>query len=79
MKKNPKYNVVSLRINDDEKRALQQVSRVTRKSVSQVMREAMLEYWYHVGIVSRPLDPGLRPVRARRIRSVSRSKETNND
>ncbi len=79
MKKPPKYNVVSLRINDDEKRALQQVSRVTRKSVSQVMREAMLQYWHHVGVVSKPTDAGLRPARARRLRSVSLSQETNND
>lgn len=50
MKKIPKYNVVSLRINDDEKKALQLVSRVTRKSVSQVMREAMLQYSHHVSI-----------------------------
>jgi len=76
MKKVPKYNVVSLRINDDEKRALQQVSRVTRKSVSQVMREAMLEYWHHVGAGAKPIDTGGRPVRARRIRSVSLCQET---
>lgn len=79
MKKPPKYNVVSLRINDDEKKALQQVSKVTRKSVSQVMREAMLEYWQHVGVGAKPMDHVGRPVRTRRIRSISLSQETNND
>ncbi len=75
MKKAPKYNVVSLRINDDEKRALQQVSLATRMSVSQVMREAMLQYWHHVGVASKPT----RPVRARRRRSASLSQEMHND
>ena len=69
MKKIPKYNVVSLRINDAEKKALQHVSRITRKSVSQVMREAMLEYWRHVGAGGVQKEPRTR--QARRIRSVS--------
>lgn len=79
MKKPPKYNVISLRINDDEKKALQQVSKVTRKSVSQVMREAMLEYWRQVGVGAKPLDHAGRRGRTRKIRLASLSQETNND
>ena len=71
MKKIPKYNVVSLRINDDEKRALQLVSRVTRKSVSQVMREAMLQYSHHVSVSGLKKETRSRP--ARRARSVALS------
>ncbi len=41
MKENPRYNVVSIRISDDELEALQEVSKVTRKSISEIMREAM--------------------------------------
>ncbi len=41
MKENPRYNVVSIRVSDDELEALQEVSKVTRKSISEIMREAM--------------------------------------
>ena len=41
MKENPRYNVVSIRVSDDELEALQEVSKETRKSISQIMREAM--------------------------------------
>ncbi len=40
MKENPRYCVVSLRISDDEKEALDTVARLTRKNVSCIMREA---------------------------------------
>lgn len=40
-KKRPRYNVVSLRISDAEREALDNVVLVTKRSVSQVMREAM--------------------------------------
>lgn len=43
-KDNPRYNVVSLRVTDAEKAALDEVSRRTRKSLSKVMREAILLY-----------------------------------
>ncbi|OGU14001.1 MAG: hypothetical protein A2076_09630 [Geobacteraceae bacterium GWC2_53_11] len=43
-KENPRYNVVSLRITDAEKAALDEVTRRTRKSLSKVMREAILLY-----------------------------------
>jgi len=41
MKERPRYNVISMRISDEEKEALEQVTRMTRKSVSDLMREAM--------------------------------------
>ena len=46
MKERPRYNVISLRISDEEKKALEQVTRITRKSVSDLMREAM---WFPQG------------------------------
>ncbi len=42
MKENPRYNVVSIRVSDDELEALQEVSKVTCKSISEIMREAMM-------------------------------------
>ena len=41
MNENPRYNVVSIRVCDDELVALQEVSKETRKSISEIMREAM--------------------------------------
>ena len=41
MKQNPRYNVVSLRVSDEERRALEDFARQTSRSVSQLMREAM--------------------------------------
>jgi len=41
IKEQPRYNVISMRISDEEKEALEQVTRITRKSVSDLMREAM--------------------------------------
>ncbi len=43
-KKKPRYNVVSLRITDEEKAALEEVTKRTRKSLSGVMREAIVLY-----------------------------------
>jgi predicted transcriptional regulator len=51
-KENPRYNVVSLRVTDDEKAALDEVTRRTRKSLSKVMREAILLYSREVSILS---------------------------
>lgn len=42
MKENPRYNVISLRITDEEKAELDKVTRLTRKTVSDIMREAMV-------------------------------------
>lgn len=41
MRENPRYNVISMRISDDEREALEMIMSVTRKNVSDIMREAM--------------------------------------
>lgn len=43
-KENPKYNVVSMRVSDEEKAALDEFTRVTRMSISKIMREAIRLY-----------------------------------
>ena len=43
-KDNPRYNVVSLRVTDQEKAALEELTRRTRKSISVVIREAIHLY-----------------------------------
>lgn len=43
-KKNPKYNVISMRISDEEKLLLDEMTRNSSKSISRLMREAMLQY-----------------------------------
>lgn len=43
-KKNPMYNVLSIRITDAEKAALVEMKQQTRKSTSVLMREAMQLY-----------------------------------
>jgi hypothetical protein len=40
-KENPRYNVVSIRVSDDEKRSLDQIAKMANKSISEIMREAM--------------------------------------
>ncbi len=42
MRENPRYNVVSMRISDDERVELENLMSLTDKSVSSIMREAML-------------------------------------
>jgi predicted DNA-binding protein len=51
-KENPRYNVVSLRVTDEEKAVLEEVTRRTRKSLSKVMREAILLYSRDVTLFS---------------------------
>lgn len=41
MKENPRYNVVSIRLNDEERKALMEVCKETNKSVSKMMREVV--------------------------------------
>lgn len=41
MKQHPRYNVVSMRISDEEKELLLLITRTTRKSVSAIMREVL--------------------------------------
>lgn len=42
MRENPRYNVISMRISDDERIELENLVSVTDKSVSDIMREAMV-------------------------------------
>ena len=44
MRENPRYNVISMRISDDEREHLENLMSTTKKSVSDIMREAM-EYF----------------------------------
>ena len=41
MRANPRYNVVSMRISDEERKHLYSMAQRTHKSVSDIMREAM--------------------------------------
>ena len=41
MRENPRYNVISMRISDEERDTLEQLMNTTHKSVSDIMREAM--------------------------------------
>ena len=40
----PSQNVISLRINDDEKRTLEKMVKTTSKSITEIMREA-IDLW----------------------------------
>ncbi|HCE67931.1 MAG: ribbon-helix-helix protein, CopG family [Geobacteraceae bacterium GWC2_55_20] len=44
MKEHPRYNIISLRINEEERRHLENLMKKTHKSVSNLMREA-IEYF----------------------------------
>ena len=55
MRENPRYNVISMRISDEEREHLESLMNKTHKSVSDVMREAM-DYFtaqYEPGTMSR--------------------------
>jgi hypothetical protein len=55
MRENPRYNVISMRISDEEREHLESLMNKTHKSVSDVMREAM-DYFtaqYEPGAMSR--------------------------
>ncbi len=41
MRENPRYNVISMRISDEERETLQEIMEHSHKSVSDIMREAM--------------------------------------
>ncbi len=41
MRENPRYNVISMRISDAERETLELIMDTTKKSVSDIMREAM--------------------------------------
>lgn len=42
IKEKPRYHIVSLRISDEERKALEQATRLNQKSISSILREAML-------------------------------------
>ncbi len=41
MRENPRYNVISMRISDEERETLEYIVNTTNRSVSDIMREAM--------------------------------------
>ena len=41
MRENPRYNVISMRVSDEERDHLENLMKTTHKSVSDIMREAM--------------------------------------
>ena len=41
MRENPRYNVISMRISDEERDTLEQLMNTTHKSMSDIMRDAM--------------------------------------
>ncbi len=41
-RENSRYNVISMRISDEERELLQEIMNSTHKSVSDIMREAMV-------------------------------------
>lgn len=43
-KKNPKYNVVSIRVTDEEKAIMDELKRNGHKNMSMLLREAMNQY-----------------------------------
>ena len=43
-KENPMYSVISIRVTDQEKAAMEEISRDTRRSLSELIREAILHY-----------------------------------
>lgn len=43
-KENPKYNVVSIRVSDEEKAILDEISRRERTTVTDLMRAAITTY-----------------------------------
>ena len=42
MRENPRYNVISMRISDEERETLQEIMQSTQKSVSDIMRDALV-------------------------------------
>ncbi len=41
MKENPRYNVISLRLNDDEMNFIQEITKRDKKCISEIVREAL--------------------------------------
>jgi predicted DNA-binding protein len=47
MRENPRYNVISMRVSDEERDHLENLMKTTHKSVSDIMREAMEYFTAH--------------------------------
>ena len=47
-KESPKYNVLSIRVTDEEKALMDEIKQNTHKSISVLLREAMLQYSPHL-------------------------------
>ncbi|NJD91536.1 MAG: CopG family transcriptional regulator [Geobacter sp.] len=50
-KAQPKYNVLSIRVSDEEKAALEELTRRDQISISNLMREAIRSYIPHLGAI----------------------------
>ncbi|GAB4303316.1 MAG: hydrogenase expression protein HypE [Desulfuromonadia bacterium] len=48
MRENPRYNVISMRISDEEKASLENLVQETNLTISDIMREAMNLYRSHI-------------------------------
>lgn len=44
MKENPRHNVISMRVNEDERKKLENLMKKTRMSASNIMREAIKSF-----------------------------------
>jgi predicted transcriptional regulator len=51
-KEHPKYNVLSIRVSDEEKAQLDEMAHRTRKNISVLMREAMQLYSSHFEVAT---------------------------
>ena len=52
-KENPKYNVVSIRVSDEEKAFLDEISKRERSSITELMREAIRSYVPHLATIQK--------------------------
>jgi len=53
-KEQPRYNVLSIRVSDEEKAVLDELTRRDHISISKLMREAIRSYVPHLGALSQP-------------------------
>jgi predicted transcriptional regulator len=49
-KENPKYNVLSIRVTDEEKALMDEIQRQTQKSMTVLIREAIQHYTCHLEV-----------------------------
>jgi len=55
-KRDPRYNVLSIRISDEEKAVMDEIKRHTQKNISTLMREALLHYTHYLPKLSVTID-----------------------